>query len=406
MKPKIRLYYDGRKCDPNERCPVYVKITHIGTAAYIVTDVHLLASEWNKETESVVKNPNKTAYNRHLNALVENYKATIDNLVISQDISRFSASRIKDILTQKPVRTKFDAAYLSYANSKKGGTKVSYEQTHTLLEEYKHYDTEMRFEDITVEWLGGFEDFLATKKKHKQNTIIIHLSHIRAVIGKAVKDKVISNNVFADFHSLKPVASKRALPADEIKRIMQIENHKQQYWLDMFKLSFLLVGLNFADMLHLTETLDGRIDFVRQKTLYTQRMLSLKIEPEAQALIDKYKGKKYVLRFLEDELKRKIYKNADAEKIAVAWKNITSKCDTHLKHIRPKLSTYWARHTWSSIAYNHCDISRDTIAQSLGHASGHKTTNIYISADSKRVDEANRKVIDFVLGIDKKEGKQ
>lgn len=37
------------------------------------------------------------------------------------------------------------------------------------------------------------------------------------------------------------------------------------------------------------------------------------------------------------------------------------------------------------------------IADCLGHKSAHRMTNIYIRKDAKFVDEANRKVIDYVL---------
>ena len=62
----------------------------------------------------------------------------------------------------------------------------------------------------------------------------------------------------------------------------------------------------------------------------------------------------------------------------------------------PKLSTYWARHTWATIAAE-LDIPKETIAAALGHGLGNTTTAIYINFNTKKVDEANRRVIDYVL---------
>ena len=42
------------------------------------------------------------------------------------------------------------------------------------------------------------------------------------------------------------------------------------------------------------------------------------------------------------------------------------------------------------------DIPRDTIAHALGHGTN-TVTDIYIDFDQSKVDEANRKVIDWVL---------
>ena len=62
----------------------------------------------------------------------------------------------------------------------------------------------------------------------------------------------------------------------------------------------------------------------------------------------------------------------------------------------PDLSSYWTRHTWATIA-SELDIPKEVIAHALGHSwANSTTTDIYIRFDNKKVDEANRKVIDYV----------
>lgn len=60
----------------------------------------------------------------------------------------------------------------------------------------------------------------------------------------------------------------------------------------------------------------------------------------------------------------------------------------------PELSQYWARHTWASIA-SELDIPKETIAEGLGHGDN-TVTDIYIRYDHRKVDAANRKIIDYV----------
>ena len=62
----------------------------------------------------------------------------------------------------------------------------------------------------------------------------------------------------------------------------------------------------------------------------------------------------------------------------------------------PELSTYWARHSWATIARS-IGVSIDDIALSLGHGDGHDLTRIYLDEDLQKVDEANRRVLDWVL---------
>ena len=61
-----------------------------------------------------------------------------------------------------------------------------------------------------------------------------------------------------------------------------------------------------------------------------------------------------------------------------------------------KLSSSWARHTWATLCAE-LDVPDPTITLGMGHkTAGHKTTAIYIKRDMKKVDEANRLVIDYV----------
>ena len=64
------------------------------------------------------------------------------------------------------------------------------------------------------------------------------------------------------------------------------------------------------------------------------------------------------------------------------------------------LTSYWARHTWATIA-SELDIPVDVISHALGHSfsTGAKVTQVYINFNQKKIDDANRKVIDYILGM-------
>ena len=67
------------------------------------------------------------------------------------------------------------------------------------------------------------------------------------------------------------------------------------------------------------------------------------------------------------------------------------------KPILPFISQYWCRHT-SATLMAELGQPNEIIAASLGHEYGNKTTNIYIEIDQKKVDIANRQLIDYVNG--------
>ena len=108
---------------------------------------------------------------------------------------------------------------------------------------------------------------------------------------------------------------------------------------------------------------------------------SILLHPEALRIIEKYKGEKKLLRFSDH------FKNVDTATVMINKK---------LARVRPGLTTYYARHTWASIAFN-LGIQKDVVSLALGHSFGVRVTDTYINADLSRVDEANRRVIDYVL---------
>ena len=68
-----------------------------------------------------------------------------------------------------------------------------------------------------------------------------------------------------------------------------------------------------------------------------------------------------------------------------------------LHELHPCLTSYWARHTWATLAYK-LGIPKDTISLALGHTNGSRVTSIYINADLSAVDKANRLVLNAVFG--------
>ena len=131
----------------------------------------------------------------------------------------------------------------------------------------------------------------------------------------------------------------------------------------------------------------------------TNHYFSMKVEPEAMEIIERYKGQGYLLDILDhwgnDVFFRKKM-NKTLQKIGpVTRSGLGGKKD--YKPFFPKLTTYYARHTWASIASD-LEIPDGTISEGLGHEHGNKVTRGYIHKYSnKNVDAANRKVIDWVL---------
>lgn len=255
----------------------------------------------------------------------------------------------------------------------------------------------LTFEDITHRWLKRFEEWMEGQGLQR-NSISTHLTHLRTVMNRAIDDELTANYPFRRFKIKMEETKKRSLTSEELRLLLSCNtDKKKEFYIDMFKLGFMLCGINNIDLCHLTEiTSGGRVEYRRSKT---HKLYSIKVEPEARKLIEKWKGKKYLLcmndrwndyrcftKFMNDALK----KIGETRKSGKKGKPV-------FKPYFPGISSYWARHTWASIAYNDLGISKDVISQALGHSNGSKVTDIYIDKSRRLVDDANRRVLDWVL---------
>lgn len=275
------------------------------------------------------------------------------------------------------------------------GTKGVYKHT---LDKIRAFDKDIDkkgFEDITLQWLTDFENFCArTASKNARN---IHLRNIRAVFNNAIDYELTTAYPFRRFKIRPEATRKRSLVVEELRKLFDypVEEYAEVYR-DCFKLIFMLIGINSVDLHGLKSiTRDGRIEYKRAKT---GRLYSIKVEPEAMEIINRYRGKNGLLciadrwsdsRNFRHQCNKALQRIGHVERQGRGGKKIiTAEFEG--------VTTYFARHSWATIAYD-LGISKDVIAQALGHSDGHDTTNIYIREDSRKVDEANRRVLDWVL---------
>jgi len=323
--------------------------------------------------------PGHLKLNMALNKLMRQYNGILDDIgpdIISMDINslaiRLRQGEVPSFTTYAKQRIK------QLKKEKRFSYAESYEVTLTHL---NRLSNELSFRDITVKFLNEFELDL---KLHgcKTNSIRIYLNNIRAIFNHALDNEIINlSSPFRKFKVKQEETGKRNISIEEIRKIQNKALLKaQERSRDIFVLSLYLIGINLKDLLYLKpgDISGGRLYYRRSKT---GTMYSIKVFPPAMKLIEKYRGEKYLLRFLDSDDSYEHYKNFLKET------NKRLRLATGMK-----ISTYTSRHSWASIASS-LGISEDVIAAALGHKSLNRMTSIYINFDMNRVDEANEKVI-------------
>ncbi len=388
-----RFYLDCRDSAPGSPAPLKLVLTRKGVRALLPTNISLLPSQWDARRQIVVGHPRKQQFN----SLLAEQKIAVDAILFrlssagglrglrACDIKRRVLSELHPDEEVAVQRVTFLSRFNSFVARRSPGTQRIYGTTLARMRAYLNdgFDS-LTFEDITVQWLRDFDAWLALTSPSR-NARNIHFRNIRAIFNDALDDEVISCYPFRKFKIIPEKTRKRALTVEQLRSLFSVSasSPSEQRYFDCFKLIFMLCGINIVDLCALTSvTAAGRVEYSRAKT---HRLYSVKVEPEALALIEKYRGQSLLLNYADTCSDYRFFYRHLCEVLRSVGRSLSL----------PGLSSYWARHSWATIAAS-LDIPKETIAAALGHG-GNSVTDIYIDFDRSKVDAANRRVLDWVL---------
>ena len=408
---KLALVLDTRSGDGE--FPLKLRISTKKTKSYIGLGIKLTPEQWNDEEGKVVGHKNEKTYNAYIENKMTLAKSVLVKLDLQGVVDNYSANELRDIIESNGVikeetnQAKFLEYYLARMEKMdKRKTKLSNDTAIKKMMQYDPLLSEKTFEDIDVKYLEELDAFWESQGL-AVNSRAVYFRNIRAIFNKAIDDELTTNYPFRKFSIKKTPTKKRNLSLEELRLLKDypILNEFQEKYRDIFMLMFYMRGINAVDIFALKKSniRAGRINYIRSKT---GKAYSVKIEPEMQAIFNRYKGVDYLLDVCDGAVTREEYE--------VKYEGFLQRMDRGLKKIGPYerkglggkkiikpilpgLSQYWCRHTTATLMSD-MGVTNDFIACSLGHENGNKTTNIYIEYNQKEVDKANRALIDYVNG--------
>lgn len=380
------LRLDTRRALADGTYPVQIKVGY-GTDIYLATGVYLKRDEWQARSQQcvgkharVINNILTTALTRVTNRILE--------LRESGRFSTYTRAQLRQMLTDLTLDAPtVDLPTLGYyldklIASKKGKTADTYRYAKRRVAAYCSPD-ELPVSDMSAEW---WSDLISSMEADglSHNTRHLYISAVKSAVRYAEEDGVAVNPAY------KKVASKmdtntpmRNLPVEALREIRDaVIDRRAEVYRDAFMLSFYLIGINAADLIALkkSDVVNGRINYKRAKT---GRHYSIKIEPEAQEIIDRYAAPAGDPRLL----------SLGASTVA----SFTVVCSRWLNTVRPGLTWYYARYSWANYAID-LDVPKDIVSECLGHSHGVAVTGVYIRYTHDKIDKANRQVLDYFAG--------
>ena len=336
----------------------------------------------------------KTARLANLYADVENYVLSHPNDTVEE---------LKDHLQEviKGAKKSDASSFVSYIRKiaeTKGryNTQRNYERVARAIETY---DKDCTFESVDKKWIVSYIEH-ERRKGRKDNGIQTDIQILKFVFNRAIEDELTDKFPFRGVSVRKEQTKKRCLSLEQLRAIRDFKlSGKKAMYRDCFMLSFYLIGINISDLLFLPKTAlkNGRIIYKRNKT---GKLYDIKVEPEAMEIIVRHKSRKKdrLLSFLEEG--DTTITNTFANNLTRHLRTIGEK-ERHSYYvtvhpIEEGITSYWSRHTWATMA-SELDIPMEVIGRSLGHSLwDNAVTSTYIKYDTKKIDEANRKVIDYL----------
>ncbi len=266
-----------------------------------------------------------------------------------------------------------------------------------------HGNGDLAFREVTPEWLKGFEIHLRNRGC-SWNTVSTYLRTLRAVYNRAVDSRKAPYvpYLFRSVYTGTKADHRRALNDEDIKKVFTrlpdtfASIPVLRRTRDLFVLMFLLRGLPFVDLVYLRKS-DLRDNVLTYRRRKTGRPLSVTLTPEAMSILNRYVNRNSTSPYLfplltSREGTREAYREYQ---LALRSFNRQLMLLGEILGLGDRLSSYSARHTWATTAY-YCEIHPGIISEAMGHSSITVTETYLKPFRNKKIDEANKRVIDYV----------
>jgi integrase/recombinase XerD len=273
QKISVKVVPDARRLKTDKRFPLKLRVTYKGVRKYYATTFDVSEEEW-----QIVNSPDAKGRLRK----IKNEIAVIESLALKscENVRPFSFSQFEfNFYNGKAQLQRVETAYTEYIEhlkiNKQYGTADNFK---TAISSLRKYKSNLQFEDITKEFLEGFENWMLMNGK-SITTVGIYVRTLRAVMNVA-KDKEIIDQKGYPFGRRKYVIPtgmnvKKALNIEQIKQIFEYKTIQEgmERAKDFWIFSYLCNGMNMMDIgqLKQRDLHSTYITFRREKTKRSTR---------------------------------------------------------------------------------------------------------------------------------------
>lgn len=268
-----------------------IAVRHKSKTAYIITRI-ILDEPGQLRNGKIVRHPEACLLNKKLRKMMDVYEERLEKI---RNTDLYTCEQLRDIIKSGPdgEEVTFKGISEEYVSSLMSEGRVSYAK---LMERSSRYFCEycrgdIAMEDITPVLVKSFAESIKNPKRSKTYISTI-LSHIKALVNKAISNQMVSYSIHPFLGVKIPQSPVRdvTLSLESFLRIMNSspDTKKKKMARDLFMISFMLGGMNLIDIMNV-DFRDKEVRYVRTKSAgRTQQENVIAFEmPEG---IDRYTG--------------------------------------------------------------------------------------------------------------------
>lgn len=373
---------------------IRVRVSHKNQTTYIITRFTIDNDKQFRDGR-VVARTDAVILNKKLSAIIAEYYDILDSIYTDSMTCKQLKEYLEGSVKKVNAHATVDNHFLDYIAELKSEGRNSTAQQYDITRRHfaAKFGTNQSLLMVTPNIISAFEKYCLKEAGLSITTLGIQMRHLKAVLNSAKRNCLVQWDIHPFEYYKIPTGNVRELDinAEDLRKIRdaQIESKSKEIARDMFMLSFYLGGINLIDLLAVDLSNNNTITYIRSKTKNTktgEKSITLTIQPEARAIIDKYIGAngrlnlnyKYKYENLRNYLTKELVKlAADLE-------------------INKKVVFYSARKTVTQIGYE-LGISLETLEYTIGQSvKKNRPIFNYVRIMQKHADAAIRKILDHV----------
>lgn len=377
---------------------VKIRMIHNSRVKYCATSVAVTAQQLTKRMDRITDPRILDA----VNAKLDDYRRAA---ALIANAEWLSADVLWERLNEQ-LRTAhvFELDIFKYAEQKMRAmepkTAEGYRSSFNMLRRF--VGDRLDVNDVTYQFLVKFREFIEQQTSKGSRAVSYYLSCLRRIHNLARAEyndddtgvvRIPRQPFRRGLIPPQPVTEHRVLTLQQLKslRDCQPQSERGRLAKDVFMLSYALIGMNTVDLYHLDKkSLKNDILIYNRCKTDTRRQdnaeMRVRVEPEADEIIKRHAGRRGMLDFSDRYASHQNFNKA----VNLGLKELGTMIGVE------GLSTYYARHTWATLARNLCKIEKSTVHEALNHApdKSERVTDIYVEKDWERIWDANRIVLD------------